>query len=197
VPAEEHNKQTSNLEGTTRRHSFDDLAKGMANGTVSRGQALRWLGGAIAGAMMASIPGVAFGKGHGGGNRDCTAFCKATFPAGRGNCIADAARGGGACYTCGPAAPTGHPDVCGAGTSNAVCCPSTAPMCVDGQCVAPTGPNLLRCFCQDNTQIDICTSVNCDSGVEQDEVCGPLCASHGGESATACLFDDPSCVSHS
>jgi hypothetical protein len=30
-----------------REHSFDELAKGLATGTLSRGKAIRWMGGAL------------------------------------------------------------------------------------------------------------------------------------------------------
>ena len=42
-----------------RDHSFDELAKELATGTVSRGKAIRWMGGALLGAALASVPGVA------------------------------------------------------------------------------------------------------------------------------------------
>jgi hypothetical protein len=44
--------------GMTER-SFDDLARGLADGTLSRGKAIRWMGGALLGAALASVPGVA------------------------------------------------------------------------------------------------------------------------------------------
>jgi hypothetical protein len=40
--------------------SFDELAKGFATGAVSRRKALRWIGGALVGAVLASVPGVAW-----------------------------------------------------------------------------------------------------------------------------------------
>jgi hypothetical protein len=40
--------------------SLDELAKGLATGTLSRGKALRWMGGALLGAALASVPGVAW-----------------------------------------------------------------------------------------------------------------------------------------
>jgi hypothetical protein len=40
--------------------SLDELAKGLASGTLSRGKAIRWMGGALLGAALASIPGVAW-----------------------------------------------------------------------------------------------------------------------------------------
>jgi hypothetical protein len=40
--------------------SLDELAKGLATGTLSRGKALRWMGGALLGAALASVPGLAW-----------------------------------------------------------------------------------------------------------------------------------------
>jgi Stigma-specific protein, Stig1 len=40
--------------------SLDELAKGLATGHLSRGKALRWMGGALLGAALASFPGVAW-----------------------------------------------------------------------------------------------------------------------------------------
>src|SRR5215203_3363282 len=39
---------------------LDQLAKGLATGAVSRRKALRWMGGALLGAALASVPGVAW-----------------------------------------------------------------------------------------------------------------------------------------
>jgi hypothetical protein len=44
----------------TTNRSLDELAKGLATGTLSRGKAIRWMGGAILGAALASFPGVAW-----------------------------------------------------------------------------------------------------------------------------------------
>lgn len=43
-----------------RERSFDELARGLANGSVSRRQALRLVGSALVGAALASVPGVAW-----------------------------------------------------------------------------------------------------------------------------------------
>jgi hypothetical protein len=45
---------------STKERSFDELAKGLATGTISRGRALRMLGATLAGAAFASIPGAAW-----------------------------------------------------------------------------------------------------------------------------------------
>jgi hypothetical protein len=53
----------------TTQSSLDELAKGLASGTLSRGKAIRWMGGALLGAALASVPGIlgerlqAFGQG--------------------------------------------------------------------------------------------------------------------------------------
>ncbi len=44
---------------TSEHHPLDEVAKELANGTVSRRQALKLLGAALAGAGLALIPGVA------------------------------------------------------------------------------------------------------------------------------------------
>jgi len=54
----------------TRERSFDELAKGLASGTLSRGKALRLMGAALLGGALASLPGGAWashkGTPHGG-----------------------------------------------------------------------------------------------------------------------------------
>jgi hypothetical protein len=57
-----------NRPSPTGSQSFDELARGLASGSVSRRQALKLLGGAFLGGLLASIPGAAFGhhkSGHG------------------------------------------------------------------------------------------------------------------------------------
>jgi hypothetical protein len=43
-----------------RESSFDELAKRLASGEVSRGRALKMMGAALVGGTLASIPGMAF-----------------------------------------------------------------------------------------------------------------------------------------
>jgi len=47
---------------TSRENSFDQLAKGLASGTVSRRKALRLMGAALVGGALASIPAIAWTK---------------------------------------------------------------------------------------------------------------------------------------
>jgi hypothetical protein len=46
-------------EGTMEEHSLDELAKGLASGTLSRSRAIKLMGAALLGGVLASIPGVA------------------------------------------------------------------------------------------------------------------------------------------
>src|SRR5215210_1061647 len=55
----------------TTERSLDELAKGLASGTLSRGKAIRWMGGALLGAALASVPGVAWADGGRRLGRDC------------------------------------------------------------------------------------------------------------------------------
>ena len=63
MPTEEHSSTLSHQgvpQGGAVERSLDELAKGLASGTLSRGKALRWMGGALLGAALASFPGVAW-----------------------------------------------------------------------------------------------------------------------------------------
>lgn len=51
LPREDHNQ-----EDITQEHSLDTLARGLANGSVSRRKALRLMGAALLGGILASIP---------------------------------------------------------------------------------------------------------------------------------------------
>ncbi len=63
MPKEDHTSSDRSDQGLPQggvEHSLDELAKGLASGTVSRGKAIRWMGGALLGAALASVPGVAW-----------------------------------------------------------------------------------------------------------------------------------------
>ena len=52
-------ENTFTQEAPAMNHSLDDLAKGLASGTISRRKALRLMGGVLAGTVVASVPGIA------------------------------------------------------------------------------------------------------------------------------------------
>ena len=63
MPKEDHTSTRSHQgvpQGGAVELSLDELAKGLATGTISRGKAIRWMGGALVGAALASVPGVAW-----------------------------------------------------------------------------------------------------------------------------------------
>src|SRR5215216_1672878 len=51
---------SSHSGGSSIATSLDELAKGLASGTLSRGKAIRLVGGALLGAALGSFPGVAW-----------------------------------------------------------------------------------------------------------------------------------------
>jgi hypothetical protein len=119
-------------------HSFDELARGLASGTLSRRKALRLMGAALVGSALASIPGVALAADE-GGNRECVRFCKENFPLGpeRSECISAGARGEGPCFDNGGGGggcttelascldESGGPGYCCCGDfNNCICCPA-------------------------------------------------------------------------
>jgi hypothetical protein len=66
-----------------RDHSFDELTRGLASGTLSRGKALRLMGAALVGGALASIPGIAWAK----PNRPAGAKCKYDKQCASGHCV--------------------------------------------------------------------------------------------------------------
>jgi hypothetical protein len=133
--------------------SFDEVAREFAGG-VSRGKALRLLGGALVGAALASVPGAAWAADE-GGNSECAKFCRERFPPGRkrGRCIRAGARGKGPCFkdgggecvsdevTCSmPVSSSGCNCVANqcTGTVNCVCCPPGGPCpCLEADTADP------------------------------------------------------------
>jgi hypothetical protein len=85
MPKEEHSSTRSH-QGVPQggvELSLDQLAKGLASGTLSRGKAIRWMGGALLGAALASVPGVAWAD-------DCRRLgreCRRDSQCCSGNCI--------------------------------------------------------------------------------------------------------------
>jgi hypothetical protein len=299
----------------TTGQSFDELARALASGTLSRGKALRLMAGLLVGGTLGSIPGVAWANDRcsqgqtrcgdrcvnlntnerhcgscrnrcgskqtccggrcvnlqrserhcgscsnrcaageecdhgvcGGGEPICTPSCPlpcfcSTLADGTGTvCVDCSTRSCPQVSSCAECTAAGR--VCFGGPGNFNCgdpcqlCAQNASFCTDdsqccsgicnttitggcspcresdasctsgsdccsGNCssssgtcqpAAGTGPNCARCLCSDGAVIDACASVDCDSGLAQDEICGPLCATHGGEIATACFFNDAAC----
>jgi len=59
MAAEEHDGgRAPSVNPTEGDHPLDEVAKSLATGTVSRRQAVRWMGGALLGSVLAIVPGV-------------------------------------------------------------------------------------------------------------------------------------------
>jgi hypothetical protein len=78
----------------TRERSFDELARGVASGTLSRSKALKLMGAALLGGTLASIPGIAWAK-----LKPVGAKCQRNEQCASGQCV-DGVCGGGACAVC-------------------------------------------------------------------------------------------------
>jgi len=129
-------------EPTQREHSLDKLAKGLANGTLSRRQALKVVGGALLGGVLVSIPGLAWAQGrpclsgeHLCPDGSCVPVGQACTPAG---CPEGEVRVQGQCQ-CGTGPSCTGGNVC----VNGVCQCGTGPactggnVCVNGVCDCP------------------------------------------------------------
>src|SRR5829696_6344660 len=158
----------STSEGATPDRSFDELAKGLADGTLSRGRALRLMGAALVGAAAASISGVAWAAPPEGRGRPCPKGeikCRNTCCGPEdlccrgactnvsfnrlncGRCGKECAEGEDCCTgRCVPLNTTEHCSGCFAG-----CHP--AEICVNGTCQCPRRdrPCALMCAAQRDT----------------------------------------------
>jgi hypothetical protein len=153
-------EEVSTRENSTAEHRFDDLARGLANGTVSRGRALRLFGAALVGAALGSVPGVALAKPPPPGsgckpqgakcivNRDC---CSQNCFTQKGKMICGPVSG--ACFNNNDCASLPGQDAC----TKAVCDPAgvcvlepVANCCLNaGQCPTP-GDQCLKATCVNN-----------------------------------------------
>ena len=139
-----YSQETHTSLDATGATSFDDLAKGLASGNLSRRKALRMLGAILVGGALASVPGVAWAAPCPSPRIRCAGQCCA---AGVTTC-----QGTGRNKTCGPVpCPTGQQPcngLCVATATDVANCGSCGNACATGQgCVYG------RCF-------DICVDVD-------------------------------------
>jgi hypothetical protein len=105
------------------KSSFDELAKGLAHGTISRSRALRMLGAALLGGAFASIPGAAWAA-----CKPLARKCTANYQCCSRNCIKN---------------PQGNGKICGCPTGKTLC----GGRCVTN-CTAPKVLNTSTCSCE-------------------------------------------------
>jgi hypothetical protein len=180
----------------TGEHSLDELAKGLATGTLSRGKAIRWMGGALLGAALASVPGVAWAN-------DCRRLgraCRRDSQCCSRNCIRQ-----GDDKVCGcPEGRTPCNDRCVNLDRNENHCGScfnrcqTGETCADGTCcpnsrVCGTGTSLTCCAegqeCVDGVCQGSCPGTTLTT--EGDCNCASICP--GGIPITVTCQDNPNC----
>ncbi len=124
--------------GATGQNSFDELAKGLASGTITRVQALKLIGAAVLGTMLVPLlPRRAFADSEDGcpaAHDPCGDICcrPGEECCGNGTCC------GAAEKCCGDGICCGAAEDCCAGT----CCEHRKD-CVDGQCVC--SPQFVTC----------------------------------------------------
>jgi hypothetical protein len=177
----------------TGEYSFDELAKGLATGTVSRGKALRMFGAALVGGTLASIPGLAWAA-------------RPVCPSGvrcRGQCCPEGAtcvQGAGGGCTC-PAGQIACDNACvpsdnnNCGACGNVC--TGGQVCENGSCVCPEGLTDCNGTCVDtttdpfncgacgnqcgtNSQGPCCVQGGCIGFASADPSAGDLCICAGG-----------------
>jgi hypothetical protein len=152
MPTEDHSSDRSDQgvpQGGGVDLSLDELAKGLATGTLSRGKALRLMGAALVGGALASIPGTAWAARCPSPRIRCRGQC---CPTPVTTCV-----GTGGNKTCGPC-PNGTEDCGGTctdlstttncGTCGNACVPGA--ICVSGECQCPTGTTLCGGSCVSN-----------------------------------------------
>ena len=137
----------------TTQSSLDELAKGLANGTLSRGKAIRLVGGALLGTALASFPGVAWAN-------DCRRLgreCRRDSQCCSRNCVR---RGDDKVCGC-PEGKSSCNDRCVNLDRNENHCGSCSNRCVEGQeCVGGV------CQCLSGTTLcgGQCVSTTCPEG---------------------------------
>jgi hypothetical protein len=169
-----------NTEGTPSAHTLDELAKGLASHTITRRQVFKWLGGALVGGVLVSIPGVGWAqqitslstKGGGGGKSACTHFCQSVFgenTPGEEQCVSDAAHGQGRCFECGPSSTTGQV-LCGQ-----ACCAVGQTCNGSGQCESASTCLPGEVPCQRGLTVICCApeATCCEAGSPQAHCCPP------------------------
>lgn len=127
-----------------RESTFDELAKGLASGEVSRGKAIRLMGAALVGGTLASVPGIAWAapRPRPNGKR-----CKTDSQCASGNCVGGRCQAGGC-----PSGTTECTRTVGEGSTAPQCVPDCPPGQVLNtkrcECVVPTGGTNVGCTCR-------------------------------------------------
>ena len=109
-----------------RDHSFDELARGLASGTLSRGKALRLMGAALVGGALGSL-GIGEAAGDPPGCKREGKRCRKNSSCCSGQCVNGVCGGGCDGEICGDSCCTAD-ESCWSGIGIAICC-SDDPFC--------------------------------------------------------------------
>jgi hypothetical protein len=149
-------------EETTNRY-FDELASGLASGSISRRRALRLMGAALVGGTLGS-----FGIGEAAADDLCKPEgkkCRKDAQCCSGNCSTN-----GTCAAC-PAGTTLCGGQCVSSCSEGVLDPNTC------QCVCPAVSCCCTCVYQDNTTGNFITVCNASNSTITEAQCQQSCQS--------------------
>jgi hypothetical protein len=183
--------------------SFDELARAMAEGSLSRRRALKLIAGT---ALAALIPSRALA------DEDCVRICHVPFDRETKEC--DFAKAETRCVSRRERRRhlENHPCDCRGRCANCLAppcisngngpCADPSECCsgncdISGFCLPPTGTNRVDCFCSNGTQDSRCTSLSCsssDADAIRSFVCNPLCAINGASTDSVGCVADAACA---
>jgi hypothetical protein len=163
-----------------RDHSFDELTRGLASGSISRGKALKLMGAALVGGTLASIPGIA-----GAAPKPKCPDC----PAEQCSCVKDLGNSGQrACISNVGISPIRTGDCSACVPDGLVCVRRTrdfegnkAVLC-SPPCITTPG-NFVDCQCVGGSVRGTCTA-DCSTA---DAFCNTQCADLGGGVPISCV----------
>jgi hypothetical protein len=193
---------------------FDDLARGLADGTLTRGKALRLMGAAVVGGALGSL-GIGEASADPPGCKRNGKTCTRGTQCCSGNCS------GGTCQaqttttttsttstsTTSTSTSTTSTSTSTTSTSTSTTSTSTTPMCrpdesscaANSECCSsfcvnntcrPIG-NRFTCICADSPQfLETCSSLSCAQDGTPQLACASVCAGHGGVAGAFCQIDD-------
>jgi hypothetical protein len=163
---------------------FDELARGLADGTLTRGKALRLMGAALVGGTLASL-----GIGEAGADppgckragKHCTRTdqCCGSLVCLSGTCQTPTTTTTETPTTTTTETPTTTttpmciPNNTGTCTSSNQCC-GGAFCAITGYCI---GQNIVDCTCESGGPVGNCSSIDCSDATALNQFCTDQCAS--------------------
>jgi hypothetical protein len=161
---------------TPEERAFDELARGLANRSITRRQAFKLFSGAVLGGVLASIPGVAALAQSGGGNSAAAHFCSQLPPGPlRGQCASDATKGQGLFFECGGDLNRLCGTVCCGANEACVGGTCTSEQCTPGSGTAECPGGLICCILPNGATFcgTLCENANGQTCCRPNQTCHP------------------------